>query len=111
MSDWQARIEMLRFLERVQLQQLALTGRWIEHAEQRATKASTEDAPDPQWMLDGGAPVSRTVHRDPGCFALRSPRGAPARSISREEAVAAITQGGATACEVCRPDTALGVLE
>lgn len=117
---------MLRFLERVQLQQLAQTRRWIERAEERAGERAGKRAgeradeaaagtapeagsPSPEWTLDGGKRAFRAVHQDPRCFAVRSTLGAVAQAISREQAIDALTRGGLTACEVCRPDTALGL--
>ncbi|MFD3523896.1 DUF6233 domain-containing protein [Streptomyces sp. NPDC058653] len=127
MSD-RERIEMLRFLERVQLQQLAQTRRWIARAEERAkgrgegrakgrgqgpaggaAAASAPGAGATRWTLDGGKSAFRAIHQDPKCFAVRSPLGAVARAISREEAIEALTHGGLPACEVCRPDLALGL--
>ncbi|MFI6082998.1 DUF6233 domain-containing protein [Streptomyces sp. NPDC051217] len=121
MSDPE-RMEMLRFLERVQLQQLAQTRRWIERAEERvegraeerADKAAVRTAPEagspsPEWTLDGGKRAFRAVHQDPKCFAVRSTLGAVARTISREQAIDALTRGGLTVCEVCRPDITLGL--
>ncbi|GGJ92076.1 hypothetical protein GCM10011583_24410 [Streptomyces camponoticapitis] len=120
MSDPE-RIEMLRFLERVQLQQLAQIRRWIERAEERAGEreeradeaaagtAPEAGSPSPEWTLDGGKRAFRAVHQDPRCFAVRSTLGAVAQAISREQAIDALTRGGLTACEVCRPDTALGL--
>lgn len=83
-TDWHARLEMLRFLERVQLQQLDQTRRWIRQTEENPTKTPTtvtgaDSRDSPEWTLDGGKHAFRAVHRDPGCFAVRSSLAGVAR--------------------------------
>ncbi|MFE2095093.1 DUF6233 domain-containing protein [Streptomyces sp. NPDC059460] len=58
----------------------------------------------PDWGIDdiGVGTLQSEVHRG-DCFAA----GKRLRAISREQALAALADG-APACEVCRPDTALG---
>ncbi|MGW1092414.1 DUF6233 domain-containing protein [Streptomyces sp. NPDC002596] len=60
----------------------------------------------PDWgITDIGVGTSRSdVHRG-DCFAA----GKQLRAISREQVLAALGDG-IQACEVCRPDTALGAL-
>jgi hypothetical protein len=72
--------------------------------EQRRSKGRRPRTPD--WGIgEIGVGTSRSeVHRG-DCFAA----GMQLRAISREHAPAALA-GGAPACEVCRPDTALGAL-
>ncbi|MFE7393719.1 DUF6233 domain-containing protein [Streptomyces sp. NPDC057582] len=53
----------------------------------------------------GSESCFRAAHHRGDCFAA----GKRLRAISRKQALAALA-GGAPACEVCRPDTALGAL-
>lgn len=105
-----SRLEQLRFLERVQQQDLARTRRWIAAEEQRQQereRGQQQRPPEPDWLieqgLNGGAPVY--VHAG-GCHMA----GKRNRGVTREQAVYALTQG-VDACTHCRPDTELGVLD
>ncbi|MFB6873781.1 DUF6233 domain-containing protein [Streptomyces sp. NPDC056323] len=110
MSDSPSRLVMLRFLKRVQEQQLAQTDRWIADEERReAERQQGEERrpPTPDWVMElsigvGAQPIE--VHAG-HCYAIGKRR----RAISREQALAALAEG-IRACAHCRPDTELGVL-
>ncbi|MCL7377451.1 DUF6233 domain-containing protein [Streptomyces sp. 35G-GA-8] len=103
-----SRLEALRFLEKVQLQNLERTRRWIAVEEGRAAEAAVErPSPPLEWVVEqgiGARPVD-TLHVG-SCWVP----GKRAQSITRQQA-AAMFAGQGQACDVCRPDTSLGVLD
>jgi hypothetical protein len=106
------RLDVLRFLERVQLGDLERTRRWIAHEEQcQAERQRGIDArpPAPDWLiergLDGHSPPVN-IHVG-GCQMA----GKRSKGASREQAWRALTVDGIDACPHCRPDTELGVLD
>ncbi|MEU2487013.1 DUF6233 domain-containing protein [Streptomyces sp. NPDC012617] len=109
MSD-SSRLEMLRFLLRVQEQQLAQTRRWITDEERReAERAQGEQnkPPPPDWVIELGIGVgAKPVEIHAGhCYAI----GRRRKPLTRDQALTALTEG-VPACVHCRPDTELGVL-
>ncbi|CAM5697693.1 hypothetical protein SALBM135S_01998 [Streptomyces alboniger] len=105
------RIEVLRFLERVQERDLARTRRWIADEERREAERSRGEKarpPAPDWLLeqglDGRSP-SVYVHVG-GCHMA----GKRCRSVTREQARQALFEQ-VEACPHCHPDARLGVLE
>ncbi|MCZ4506960.1 DUF6233 domain-containing protein [Streptomyces sp. ActVer] len=111
MNDQPAtRLDMLRFLERVQERDLRRTRQWIAVEEQRQVeveRGQQRKPPPPDWLieqgLNGGVPVY--VHVG-GCHMA----GKRSRGVTREQARYALAQG-VDACTHCRADTALGVLD
>ncbi|MEU7485061.1 DUF6233 domain-containing protein [Streptomyces sp. NPDC042319] len=104
-----SRLELLRFLQRVQLQQLDQTRRWIEQEEARqAAQPRHELPPPPEWKLER----ERLGGRDaPPVYVHQGDCGmGKGASISREQALHALAQG-IGACPFCRPDTALGIID
>lgn len=105
-------LDKLRFLYRVQLQQVAQTERWIDRELTRLReKATRRPRPtSPAWVLsylrEHGKPVADSVHLGDCSLASRH-----TKPLTREQALQAITAGGIRACEICRPDSELGVLE
>ncbi|MFJ9033035.1 DUF6233 domain-containing protein [Streptomyces sp. NPDC102274] len=99
-----SRLEALRFLEKVQLRDLERTRRWIAMEEGRTAETATRQPP-PEWVVERRV-EQKTVHVG-DCWVA----GKKAQPITREQAVAAFTEHGAQPCDVCRPDTALGVLD
>ncbi|MFI8930921.1 DUF6233 domain-containing protein [Streptomyces sp. NPDC053474] len=67
-------------------------------------------APAPGWLLETavGGGVAMYVHVG-SCWSGRNCPGS--RSITREQALQALTSGSTKPCPQCRPDTALEVLE
>ncbi|MEU7115095.1 DUF6233 domain-containing protein [Streptomyces sp. NPDC046182] len=65
---------------------------------------------EPGWVIShlrvGGRPVADKVHIG-GC-ALARPQKRP---LGSDDARRALTEGGIRACEVCRPDSDLGILD
>lgn len=105
-----SRLDVLRFLERVQLRDLERTRRWIADEERREAerlRGLAARPPVPDWILEmslgGRHPVA--VHVG-GCHMS----GKRPRPITRDEAVRALA-GQVEACSHCRPDTELGVLD
>lgn len=106
-----SRLEMLRFLERVQLADLERTRRWIAEEErkerERRTGAERRPAP-PDWLLDYGLnrdalPVA--VHTGDCRMAGKRSKGVDSDTARRALA------NGVEACTHCRPDAELGYLE
>ncbi len=64
----------------------------------------------PGWVLsflrEGGRPVPDSVHIGDCRLAARH-----RKPLSRDEARRALTDGGIRACEICRPDSELGILD
>ncbi|WP_329625843.1 DUF6233 domain-containing protein (plasmid) [Streptomyces sp. NBC_01255] len=64
----------------------------------------------PGWVLsylrEGGRPVADSIHIGDCRMA-----GSHRKPLSRDEARHALTSGGIRACEICRPDSDLGILE
>lgn len=104
-------LDLLRFLERVQQQDLERTRRWIEAEERREAerrRGEERRPPAPDWLLESGlnrdaAPVY--VHVG-GCH-MASKRS---RGISRGDALRWLAEG-IPACTHCRPDSKLGYLD
>ncbi|MFF4536523.1 DUF6233 domain-containing protein [Streptomyces aureus] len=105
-----SRLAMLRFLARVQEQDLDRTRRWIADEEERETereRGRQARPPAPDWLieqgLNGGMPVY--VHRG-DCHM----KGKRSRGATQEQARRALAEGVA-ACTHCRPDAELGFVE
>ncbi|MGW7818775.1 DUF6233 domain-containing protein [Streptomyces puniciscabiei] len=109
------RLDMLRFARRVvehqAARQLALMDRWIADEERREAErqrrlATRQAAPD--WLIERGLNGRTAVYvHVGGCTGA----GGRAAEVGRNQAVRALTEGGVAACPLCRPDTALGILE
>ncbi|MGW1814094.1 DUF6233 domain-containing protein [Streptomyces sp. NPDC002125] len=104
------RLDLLRFLERVQLQQLNQTRRWITAEEQRQAEHAARHAPPPppDWVVEQGIGVGHqvvAVHQ--GWCRMTGRRTQP---ITRDEALRLLAEDSGRACQQCRPDTDLGVL-
>ncbi|MFD3333500.1 DUF6233 domain-containing protein [Streptomyces sp. NPDC058700] len=105
-------LEKLRFLYRVQLSQVAQTERWIEaevaKLRERASRRPRREGPEYvlSYLRAGGHPTADSVHV--GDCRMASHHTKP---LTRDQARQAITTGGIRACEICRPDSDLGVLE
>ncbi|WP_194279790.1 DUF6233 domain-containing protein [Streptomyces sp. SYP-A7193] len=105
------RLVLLRFLERVQLRDLERTRHWIadeERREQERRRGIRDRPVSPDWLLEQGLnhnspPVQ--VHCG-DCWN----KGKRTRGVSLDEARRAITEG-VKACDVCRPDSALGFVD
>ncbi|WP_327686391.1 DUF6233 domain-containing protein [Streptomyces sp. NBC_00467] len=100
-------LELLYFLRRVQVQQLATTDRWIKEAETRqAALAARRPPPPPDWVLEhsGKDKTPMYVHAGPCNTRLRT-----RQVITAQEARRLITDG-VRACVLCRPDTELGII-
>lgn len=110
MSENVPRLELLRFLRRVQEQQLQQTDRWIAQQEQReaseARAALSRPPVEPGWCVSYGIGADRRpieVHIGDCGMAKHT------KTVSEEQARQALTEG-VEACQFCRPDTALGLL-
>jgi hypothetical protein len=105
-----SRLELLRFLERVQLGDLERTRRWLADEQRRRQEREQRLAaqpPAPDWLiergLDGHAPAVY-VHVG-GCHMA----GRRSRGVERDQALRALVDG-VGACPHCRPDSELGYL-
>ncbi|MBD0743623.1 hypothetical protein BG418_18795 [Streptomyces sp. CBMA152] len=118
MHELTLQLGQLEFLARVQEQQLAQTRRWItakqneiSSEEHRAARAAQ---PPPEWLIQTGIGIGPpTVHTSltdgaDQCWARAG--NERCRPATQEQARQALTDGG-RACETCRPDTALGILD
>ncbi|MFJ8826612.1 DUF6233 domain-containing protein [Streptomyces sp. NPDC102467] len=94
------RLAQLEFLERVQLQDLARTRRWIEDEKRRRAARTVPSG----WLLELGPTGRAAVHVHTG--SCRS-AGSRTRSITADQARDALRHGPVPACAQCRPDTAL----
>ncbi|WP_439947150.1 DUF6233 domain-containing protein [Streptomyces sp. BBFR109] len=111
MNDFGSRLNMLRFLERVQIADLERTRRWIAEEERKQSERQRGiDArpPTPDWVFERGLnrdspPVA--VHVG-GCHMA----GKRTKPISRDTALRALAEGVA-ACTHCRPDRELGFVD
>ncbi|UPZ27593.1 DUF6233 domain-containing protein [Streptomyces sp. LRE541] len=105
------RLDMLRFLERVQDRDLARTRQWIAAEEQRQAEreqGQQRKPPEPDWMIEPGInPASPAVYVHVGGCHMAGKRR---RAASREQARQALLDGVA-ACMHCRPDTELGLID
>lgn len=106
-----SRLDLLRFLERVQQQDLERTRQWIAQEEQREQERRRRDQrrpPAPEWVIEQS--LSRDVPpvyiHVGGCHMA----GARTKGVTRDQAVRALTDG-ITPCPHCRPDTELGLLD
>ncbi|GGJ81875.1 hypothetical protein GCM10011583_11690 [Streptomyces camponoticapitis] len=106
MSDSAAeRLAKLRFLRRVQAQDLARTDRWIADEEQRTAAAQHQPlAPAPGWIVQRLPSGTRQVLHAADCWAS----GKATQTVDRAEAIEALADG-ATPCDVCQPDKVLRV--
>ncbi|WP_406309812.1 DUF6233 domain-containing protein [Streptomyces sp. NBC_00623] len=109
-EDSGSRLEQLRFLERVREQDLARARSWRQAEEQRLAELAARQPlpPPPDWMVEQGIGVGRrpvAVHQG-----FCRPTGPRVKAISREQALSLLAEDTALACQLCRPDTALGVL-
>ncbi|MFD3640984.1 DUF6233 domain-containing protein [Streptomyces griseus] len=104
------RLDLLRFLERVQERDLARTRHWIAAEERRLAElaARLPPAPPPDWVLESGIGAGShpiAVHQG-----FCRPQSARVREVSRDEARRLLAADTGMACQLCRPDTVLGLL-
>lgn len=104
------RLDLLRFLERVQERDLARTRKWIADEEQREAEriqAEQRRPPAPDWLIEQGLAgrVPVYVHRGDCHMAGKRSRG-----VTQDQARRALYER-VDACPHCRPDTELGVLD
>ncbi|MGW3195189.1 DUF6233 domain-containing protein [Streptomyces sp. NPDC001118] len=106
-----SRLDLLRFLERVQLSDLERTRRWIADEERRERERQQGEAArpaPPDWLLDFGLnrdamPIG--VHVG-DCHMV----GQRAKGVGSDTARRALASG-VPACDHCRPDSELGILD
>lgn len=104
------RLDLLRFLERVQERDLARTRGWItdeERSEAERIRGEQARPPAPDWLIEQGLGGRTAVYvHIGGCWSGRK----RTEGITRDQARQALADG-VDACPHCRPDTELGVLE
>ncbi|MFE2031920.1 DUF6233 domain-containing protein [Streptomyces scopuliridis] len=89
---------------------LARSQRWIAEEEGRAAAiaARRPPPPPPEWVAERGISANRepiAIHAGTCSMA----RG-KLQALTREQAVEALTEHGIRSCQLCWPDTALGLL-
>ncbi|MEV7403306.1 DUF6233 domain-containing protein [Streptomyces sp. NPDC091267] len=113
MSENFSRLDRLRIVREWQAYQLGRTDRTIAELEEReaaATRTARTLPPSaPEWKLSMLRTGSRS-HADAVHTGDCGMSGKRTQSMTREQALRAITEGGVTACPYCRPDRDLGVL-
>lgn len=105
------RLAQLRFLERVQLQELARTRHWIADEERRITEHTRGQAArptPPDWILELGLTGRSAIYVHTGDCHMAGNRRRP---ITAEQARDALHHGPVPACTHCRPDTTLGLTD
>jgi hypothetical protein len=105
-----SRLDQLHFLRRYLLQELAKVDDWIAAEEQREAReaAKRQPPPPPDWVIEmslTGAP--QTVHVG-GC--RMGGTAGRTKPLARDQALRALAES-VEACQICRPDVDLGVLE
>ncbi|MFF2306040.1 DUF6233 domain-containing protein [Streptomyces sp. NPDC058128] len=112
MSELPPDLPRLRTLEHWLVLSLARVRERIAEVETReAALRPVRPRPEgPGWGLsflrEGGRPVADSIHI--GDCPMTAPHRRP---LSREEARQALTAGGIRACDICRPDSELGILD
>ncbi|MFF1760393.1 DUF6233 domain-containing protein [Streptomyces sp. NPDC058266] len=104
------RLDLLRFLERVQVGDLDRTRRWIAAEERRETerqRGAQARLPAPDWLIEMGLGGRDPVYVHAGGCHMAGKRS---RGVVRDQALRALTEG-VPACTHCRPDTELGLLD
>ncbi|MFH8577095.1 DUF6233 domain-containing protein [Streptomyces zaomyceticus] len=105
-------LEKLQLLHRVQLRQLEQTERWIgtelARLHERAARRPLPDGPTlvVSYLREGGQPVMDSVHLGDCRMASKH-----VRPLTDEQARRALAVDGIRACEICRPDAELGILD
>ena len=106
-----SRLDLLRFLERVQVGDLERTRGWIAAEEKRLAEqaARVPPAPPPDWELELDLSKRPAVVHVGGC--TMGGKGWRMRAIDRDAALRALGVDRIPACPYCSPDTVLGVLD
>ncbi|HEY6115131.1 MAG TPA: DUF6233 domain-containing protein [Candidatus Dormibacteraeota bacterium] len=111
MNDQPSRLDLLRFLERVQQADLQRTRRWIADEERKAAERQRGEQarpPAPDWLLEMGLnrdSPPNMIHVG-GCHMA----GKRSKGISRTDALRWLAEG-IPACSHCRPDSELGYFD
>ncbi|WP_069883575.1 DUF6233 domain-containing protein [Streptomyces luteocolor] len=104
------RLDVLRFLERVQLRDLARTRQWIAAEEQREAeriRGERNRPPAPDWLIEQGLAGRDPVYVHAGGCHMAGKRS---RGVTQDQACLALHEG-VNACPHCHPDTPLGMLD
>ena len=106
-----SRLDLLRFLERVQVGDLERTRGWIVAEEKRLAEqaARLPPAPPADWELELDLSKHPAVVHVGGC--TMGGKGWRMRPIPRDAALRALGVERIPACPYCSPDTVLGVLD
>jgi hypothetical protein len=111
-SDAQpSRLDLLRFLERVQIGDLERTRGWIAAEEKRLAEQASRlpAAAPPDWQLELDLSKHPAVVHVGGC--TMGGKGWRMRPITRDAALRALGVDRIPACPYCSPDSILGVLD
>ncbi|MFI8499482.1 DUF6233 domain-containing protein [Streptomyces sp. NPDC085524] len=106
-----SRLDLLRFLERVQVGDLERTRGWIAAEEKRQAELSARlpPAPPPEWELELDLSKHPTKVHVGGC--TMGGKGFRSRPVTRTDALRLLGVDRLEACPYCRPDAELGVLD
>ncbi|MFD6936249.1 DUF6233 domain-containing protein [Streptomyces goshikiensis] len=105
-------LEKLRFLHRVQLRQIEQTERWIGAELGRLSEiAARRPLPEEpglilSYLRKGGRSAPDAVHVGDCRLA-----GRHVKAVTEDQARRALAVDGIPACEFCRPDADLGIIE
>ncbi|RLV66331.1 hypothetical protein STAN_1852 [Streptomyces sp. CBMAI 2042] len=102
------RLDLLRFLERVQERDLARTRGWIKTEEERLAEAAARrpPPPPPDYVVQNGLGRGPALVHQGFC----EPLGARVRAATADEARRLLDADAGLTCQLCRPDTELGLL-
>ncbi|MGW3330589.1 DUF6233 domain-containing protein [Streptomyces rubiginosohelvolus] len=105
MSEWQpggpSRLDMLLFLERVQEMDLARTRDWIKGEQRRLDQG----AAIPDYVAQNGPGRAMGMIHKGSC----KPLDDSVHPVAADDARRLLHAEASFACQVCRPDTALGL--
>ncbi|MFD4314963.1 DUF6233 domain-containing protein [Streptomyces sp. NPDC058548] len=105
-------LEKLQFLHRVQLRHLEQTERWIDAElallRERAARRPLPEGPTLvlSYLREGGRAVADSIHLGDCRMAAKH-----TKPLTEEQARRALAVDGLRACEICRPDAELGILD
>lgn len=100
------RMVLPRFLERVQVRDLVRTRDWIRQEEQHLAELAARQPP-PAWVVEQGIGQGRrpvAVHQG-----FCRPTGPRVKAVAADESQRLLDDESALACQLCRPDTELGM--